>query len=51
MQNIAAGHPPFTLFFRVKFYVENVNMLRLAQTLHQYYLQLRKDVLGEGVSM
>ena len=23
-------------------------MLRLSQTRHQYYLQLRKDILGEG---
>lgn len=36
------------MFFRVKFYVENVSMLRLSQTRHQYYLQLRKDILGEG---
>jgi ribosomal protein L30/L7E len=41
----------FTVFFRVKYYVENVNQLRLSQTRHLYYLQLRKDVLGELVTI
>lgn len=39
--------PNFNVFFRVKFYVENINNLKFAQTRHLYYLQLRKDVLGE----
>ena len=37
----------FNVFFRVKFYVENINDLKFAQTRHLYYLQLRKDLLGE----
>lgn len=40
---------PFRLFFRVKYYVENVNQLRLDQTRHLYYLQLRRDILGKGL--
>ena len=44
------GHQPpqFNVFFRVKFYAENINDLKFAQTRHLYYLQLRKDILGEG---
>lgn len=37
--------PSFIVFFRVKYYIENVTQLRLPQTRHQYYLQLRKDLL------
>ncbi|XP_077999364.1 tyrosine-protein phosphatase non-receptor type 13-like isoform X2 [Glandiceps talaboti] len=37
----------FTLFFRVKYYAENVSILRHQITRHQYYLQLRKDILEE----
>ncbi|XP_071952014.1 tyrosine-protein phosphatase non-receptor type 13-like isoform X2 [Antedon mediterranea] len=37
----------FTVFFRVKFYVENPGVLRQINTRHQYYLQLRKDILEE----
>nr|XP_006812581.1 PREDICTED: tyrosine-protein phosphatase non-receptor type 13-like [Saccoglossus kowalevskii] len=37
----------FTLFFRVKFYLENISSLRHQVTKHQYYLQLRKDILEE----
>ncbi|XP_033112583.1 tyrosine-protein phosphatase non-receptor type 13-like isoform X2 [Anneissia japonica] len=37
----------FTVFFRVKFYVENPGLLRHITTRHQYYLQLRKDILEE----
>ncbi|XP_070545261.1 tyrosine-protein phosphatase non-receptor type 13-like isoform X2 [Ptychodera flava] len=37
----------FTLFFRVKFYAENISILRHQITRHQYYLQLRKDILEE----
>lgn len=36
---------PFIIFFRVKYYIEDVTQLRLPQTRHQYYLQLRKDLL------
>lgn len=43
----ASDHAPFTVFFRVKFYVENVNQLRSPLTLHLYYLQLRQDLLGQ----
>ena len=39
------------MFFRVKFYVENINDLKFAQTRHLYYLQLRKDVLGEDSAL
>ncbi|XP_015195598.2 tyrosine-protein phosphatase non-receptor type 13 isoform X2 [Lepisosteus oculatus] len=37
----------FTLFFRIKFFVDDVNMLQHTLTKHQYYLQLRKDILEE----
>ncbi|XP_030835107.1 tyrosine-protein phosphatase non-receptor type 13 isoform X4 [Strongylocentrotus purpuratus] len=37
----------FTVFFRVKYYVENVSLLRDQLTRHQYYLQLRRDILEE----
>lgn len=39
----------FTVFFRVKYYVENICLLQEQQTRHQYYLQLRKDVLESSV--
>ena len=38
--------PTFTAFFRVTFYVENISTLKYSQTRHQYYLQLRRDILG-----
>ncbi|XP_063969005.1 tyrosine-protein phosphatase non-receptor type 13-like isoform X2 [Lytechinus pictus] len=37
----------FTVFFRVKYYVENISLLRDQLTRHQYYLQLRRDILEE----
>ncbi|XP_019644606.1 PREDICTED: tyrosine-protein phosphatase non-receptor type 13-like [Branchiostoma belcheri] len=37
----------FTVFFRVKYYVENVSSLKHQLTRHQFYLQLRRDVLEE----
>ena len=40
------GHTAFTVFFRVKFYVENVSQLSQRLTRHLYYLQLRKDIMG-----
>ena len=39
----------FTVFFRVKYYVENINQLRLPQTRHLCYLQLRKDVIDAKI--
>ena len=41
------GHAPFTVFFRVKYYVENVSQLAQPLTRHLYYLQLRKDLMGK----
>ncbi|XP_050183328.1 tyrosine-protein phosphatase non-receptor type 13 isoform X6 [Myiozetetes cayanensis] len=39
--------PPvnFTLFFRIKFFVDDVSLIQHTLTCHQYYLQLRKDIL------
>uniref|UniRef100_A0A3Q1FT41 Tyrosine-protein phosphatase non-receptor type 13 n=1 Tax=Acanthochromis polyacanthus TaxID=80966 RepID=A0A3Q1FT41_9TELE len=37
---------PFNLFLRIKFFLDDVNLIH-AMTKHQYYLQLRKDVLEE----
>ncbi|KAJ7327166.1 hypothetical protein JRQ81_016925, partial [Phrynocephalus forsythii] len=37
----------FTLFFRVKFFVDDISFLQHTLTCHQYYLQLRKDLLEE----
>ncbi|XP_067035761.1 tyrosine-protein phosphatase non-receptor type 13-like isoform X2 [Acropora muricata] len=39
----------FTIFFRVKYYVENICLLQQQSTRHLYYLQLRKDVLEGGI--
>jgi C-terminal processing protease CtpA/Prc len=41
----ATGHAAFTVFFRVKFYVENVTQLAQPLSRHFYYLQLRKDLM------
>ena len=41
------SHASFTLFFRVKYYVENVSQLVQPLTRHLYYLQLRKDTMGK----
>uniref|UniRef100_A0A3P9HPC0 Tyrosine-protein phosphatase non-receptor type 13 n=1 Tax=Oryzias latipes TaxID=8090 RepID=A0A3P9HPC0_ORYLA len=38
---------PFNLFFRIKFFLDDVNFILHAMTKHQYYLQLRKDILEE----
>ncbi|XP_064639301.1 tyrosine-protein phosphatase non-receptor type 13-like isoform X2 [Lineus longissimus] len=38
---------PFTLYFRVKFYSEEISQLRHSSTKHLYYLQLRRDILEE----
>ncbi|XP_066566845.1 tyrosine-protein phosphatase non-receptor type 13 isoform X2 [Amia ocellicauda] len=37
----------FTLFFRIKFFLDEVNLIQHNLTKHQYYLQLRKDILEE----
>ncbi|XP_076025801.1 FERM and PDZ domain-containing protein 2 [Genypterus blacodes] len=40
----------FALFFRVKFFVSDVSLLLHKQTRHQYYLQLRRDLLEDRLS-
>ncbi|KAF7653919.1 hypothetical protein LDENG_00076710 [Lucifuga dentata] len=40
----------FVLFFRVKFFVNDISLLLHRQTRHQYYLQLRKDLLEDRLS-
>ncbi|XP_042324384.1 tyrosine-protein phosphatase non-receptor type 13 [Sceloporus undulatus] len=37
----------FTLFFRIKFFVDDISFIQHTLTCHQYYLQLRKDLLEE----
>ncbi|XP_066488255.1 tyrosine-protein phosphatase non-receptor type 13 [Tiliqua scincoides] len=37
----------FTLFFRIKFFVDDISLIQHTLTCHQYYLQLRKDLLEE----
>ncbi|XP_055967115.1 tyrosine-protein phosphatase non-receptor type 13 [Sorex fumeus] len=39
----------FTLFFRIKFFMDDVSLIQHTLTCHQYYLQLRRDVLEERV--
>ncbi|XP_051536746.1 tyrosine-protein phosphatase non-receptor type 13-like isoform X3 [Myxocyprinus asiaticus] len=39
----------FNLFLRIKFFQDDVNLIQHAMTKHQYYLQLRKDILEERV--
>ncbi|XP_078359591.1 tyrosine-protein phosphatase non-receptor type 13-like [Oculina patagonica] len=36
----------FLLYFRVKFYVENITLISYQKTIHQFYLQLREDILS-----
>uniref|UniRef100_A0A8C4YZW0 Protein tyrosine phosphatase non-receptor type 13 n=1 Tax=Gadus morhua TaxID=8049 RepID=A0A8C4YZW0_GADMO len=38
---------PFNLFLRIKFFVDDVSFIQHVMTKHQYYLQLRKDILEE----
>ncbi|XP_041666705.1 tyrosine-protein phosphatase non-receptor type 13 isoform X2 [Cheilinus undulatus] len=38
---------PFNLFLRIKFFLDDVNLIQHAMTKHQYYLQTRKDILEE----
>ncbi|TNN35302.1 FERM and PDZ domain-containing protein 2 [Liparis tanakae] len=40
---------PFVLFFRVKFFVNDISLLH-RQTRHQHYLQLRRDLLEDRLS-
>ncbi|XP_046900332.1 tyrosine-protein phosphatase non-receptor type 13 isoform X2 [Hypomesus transpacificus] len=40
---------PFNLFLRIKFFLNDVNLIQHTMTKHQYYLQLRKDILEERV--
>ncbi|XP_026655527.2 FERM and PDZ domain-containing protein 2 isoform X1 [Zonotrichia albicollis] len=37
----------FTLFIRIKFFVNHFNVIQHGLTRHQFYLQLRKDILEE----
>ncbi|XP_067846546.1 tyrosine-protein phosphatase non-receptor type 13 isoform X2 [Heptranchias perlo] len=37
----------FILFLRIKFFVEDVSLIQHTLTRHQYYLQLRRDILEE----
>ncbi|KAM8969377.1 tyrosine-protein phosphatase non-receptor type 13 isoform X3 [Sarcophilus harrisii] len=37
----------FILFLRIKFFLDDVSLIQHALTCHQYYLQLRKDILEE----
>ncbi|XP_058527397.1 FERM and PDZ domain-containing protein 2 [Ochotona princeps] len=40
----------FTLFLRIKFFVSHSVLLQHSLTRHQYYLQLRRDILEERLS-
>ncbi|KAM6897806.1 FERM and PDZ domain-containing protein 2-like [Xenentodon cancila] len=40
----------FGLFFRIKFFVNDISLLLHKQTRHQYYLQLRRDLLEDRLS-
>uniref|UniRef100_A0A3Q1GPL5 FERM and PDZ domain containing 2 n=1 Tax=Acanthochromis polyacanthus TaxID=80966 RepID=A0A3Q1GPL5_9TELE len=40
----------FVLYFRVKFFVSDISLLLHKQTRHQYYLQLRRDLLEDKLS-
>ncbi|XP_071381020.1 FERM and PDZ domain-containing protein 2 [Centroberyx affinis] len=40
----------FVLFFRIKFFVNDISLLLHKLTRHQYYLQLRKDLLEDRLS-
>uniref|UniRef100_A0A8C5YD19 Protein tyrosine phosphatase non-receptor type 13 n=1 Tax=Microcebus murinus TaxID=30608 RepID=A0A8C5YD19_MICMU len=37
----------FTLFFQIKFFMDDISLIQHTMTCHQYYLQLRKDILDE----
>ncbi|KAK2820888.1 hypothetical protein Q5P01_023847 [Channa striata] len=40
----------FVLYFRIKFFVNDISLLLHKQTRHQYYLQLRRDLLEDRLS-
>ncbi|KAM6963659.1 FERM and PDZ domain-containing protein 2 isoform 1-T1 [Tautogolabrus adspersus] len=40
----------FVLFFRIKFFVNDISLLLHKQTRHQFYLQLRRDLLEDRLS-
>ncbi|XP_041672302.1 FERM and PDZ domain-containing protein 2 [Cheilinus undulatus] len=40
----------FVLFFRIKFFVNDISLLLHKQTRHQYYLQLRRDLIEDRLS-
>ncbi|ETE71812.1 Tyrosine-protein phosphatase non-receptor type 13, partial [Ophiophagus hannah] len=39
----------FILYFRIKFFVDDISLIQHPLTYHQYYLQLRKDLLEEKI--
>ncbi|XP_068923170.1 FERM and PDZ domain-containing protein 2 [Petaurus breviceps papuanus] len=39
----------FTLFLRIKFFVNHFHLIQHSFTRHQFYLQLRKDILEERI--
>ncbi|XP_072483800.1 FERM and PDZ domain-containing protein 2 isoform X3 [Notamacropus eugenii] len=39
----------FTLFLRIKFFVSHFHLIQHSLTRHQFYLQLRKDILEERI--
>uniref|UniRef100_G3WYG2 FERM and PDZ domain containing 2 n=1 Tax=Sarcophilus harrisii TaxID=9305 RepID=G3WYG2_SARHA len=39
----------FTLFLRIKFFVNHFHLIQHSLTRHQFYLQLRKDILEERI--
>ncbi|KAG8134361.1 hypothetical protein E2320_007483 [Naja naja] len=39
----------FILYFRIKFFVDDISLIQHTLTYHQYYLQLRKDLLEEKI--
>uniref|UniRef100_A0A671LW79 Tyrosine-protein phosphatase non-receptor type 20 n=1 Tax=Sinocyclocheilus anshuiensis TaxID=1608454 RepID=A0A671LW79_9TELE len=39
----------FNLFLRIKFFQDDISLIQHMMTKHQYYLQLRKDILEERV--
>ncbi|OBS78643.1 hypothetical protein A6R68_18973, partial [Neotoma lepida] len=46
-QHPKASMDTLTLFLRIKFFVSHYGLLRHSLTRHQFYLQLRKDILEE----
>ncbi|KFO33983.1 FERM and PDZ domain-containing protein 2 [Fukomys damarensis] len=46
-QPLKTSTDTFTLFLRIKFFVSHCGLLQHSSTQHQFYLQLRKDVLEE----